>query len=29
MGQKSVNVEIMGETRDYPVGTSFAEIVEP
>ncbi|MGI6064311.1 nucleoside kinase [Blautia sp.] len=29
MEQKMVKVEIMGETREYPAGTTFAEIVEP
>ena len=29
MEQKMVKVKIMGETREYPAGTTFAEIVEP
>ena len=29
MEQKMVKVEIMGDTREYPAGTPFAEIVEP
>ena len=29
MEQKMVKVEIMGETREYPAGTTFSEIVEP
>lgn len=29
MEQKMVKVEIMGETREYPAGTTFVEIVEP
>ena len=29
MEQKMVKVEIMGEAREYPAGTTFAEIVEP
>ncbi len=29
MEQKMVKVEIMGESREYPAGTTFAEIVEP
>lgn len=29
MEQKMVKVEIMGEIREYPAGTTFAEIVEP
>lgn len=29
MEQKMVKVEIMGETREYPAGITFAEIVEP